>query len=433
VSGIDKTMVGLGNVDNTSDANKPVSTATQTALDLKANLASPTFTGTVSGIDKTMVGLGNVDNTSDANKPVSTATQTALDLKANLASPTFTGTVTAPYFNGDGSGLTNIISTEATNTINSKITEDSTTSTSVYPTFVTASSGDLPLKVASNKLSFNPSTGSLTATIFNGNLNGEALKANNILLGSAGEIPYQYDLSTTRFIPVGTSGQILKSNGTLAPSWVDLNSITIDVPEATETVKGGVKISGDLTGSTYDNLTIANDKITSGKILNANVTYSKIQNVSPNRILGNTSSSSASIQEVEVTGTGKVALNDGPTFINPSLGNASATSLSLSQLTFGFKEVTSSSYSIADNDPDYIKFSPSGTGINSIILPTAVQKAGKRIVITSSLKSVNILASNGETLNGSNGISFAPADSYSVIVVFSDGSNWIIESLRPSN
>ncbi|MFC2097999.1 beta strand repeat-containing protein, partial [Bacteroidota bacterium] len=31
------------------------------------------------------MGLGNVDNTSDANKPVSTATQTALDLKANTA------------------------------------------------------------------------------------------------------------------------------------------------------------------------------------------------------------------------------------------------------------------------------------------------------------------------------------------------------------
>ena len=65
-------------------------------LVLKANLASPTFTGTVSGITKTMVGLGNVDNTSDASKPVSTAQQTALDLKADLASPTFTGTVSAP-------------------------------------------------------------------------------------------------------------------------------------------------------------------------------------------------------------------------------------------------------------------------------------------------------------------------------------------------
>ena len=43
-----------------------------------------------------MVGLANVDNTTDANKPVSTAQQTALGLKANLASPTFTGTVVLP-------------------------------------------------------------------------------------------------------------------------------------------------------------------------------------------------------------------------------------------------------------------------------------------------------------------------------------------------
>jgi len=101
-TGITKSDVGLANVDNTTDANKPVSTATQTALDLKlasataattyetitnvalkAPIASPTFTGTVAGITSTMVGLGNVDNTSDANKPVSTATQTALDLKVD--------------------------------------------------------------------------------------------------------------------------------------------------------------------------------------------------------------------------------------------------------------------------------------------------------------------------------------------------------------
>jgi hypothetical protein len=97
VSGIDATMVGLANVNNTSDENKPISSATQTALDLKANasdvstslalkapILSPTFTGTVSGITATMVGLGNVNNTTDANKPISTATQTALDLKGTV-------------------------------------------------------------------------------------------------------------------------------------------------------------------------------------------------------------------------------------------------------------------------------------------------------------------------------------------------------------
>ena len=55
-----------------------ITTATQTALDLKAPLASPTFTGTVSGITKTMVGLGSADDTADTAKPVSTAQATAI-------------------------------------------------------------------------------------------------------------------------------------------------------------------------------------------------------------------------------------------------------------------------------------------------------------------------------------------------------------------
>ena len=54
-----------------------------TSINLKANIESPTFTGTVKGITKAMVGLANADNTSDIDKPVSTATQTALDVKAN--------------------------------------------------------------------------------------------------------------------------------------------------------------------------------------------------------------------------------------------------------------------------------------------------------------------------------------------------------------
>ncbi|MFM7990092.1 MAG: hypothetical protein ACKPKO_63335 [Candidatus Fonsibacter sp.] len=74
-------MVGLGNEDNTSDASKPVSTATQNALNLRAPIASPAFTGTVTGITKVTVGLSDVDNTSDANKPKSSATELAFNQK----------------------------------------------------------------------------------------------------------------------------------------------------------------------------------------------------------------------------------------------------------------------------------------------------------------------------------------------------------------
>ena len=51
----------------------------------KAPLKNPAFTGTVTGITKAMVGLGNVDNTSDDNKPVPLAWQNALNAKADIS------------------------------------------------------------------------------------------------------------------------------------------------------------------------------------------------------------------------------------------------------------------------------------------------------------------------------------------------------------
>ena len=111
-----KSALGIDNVDNTSDADKPISTAAETALagkvDKETNKSLMTAdehtklsgietgaqvntvtgvkgsneaeyrTGNVS-ITKGNVGLGNVDNTADADKPISTAAQTALDGKVD--------------------------------------------------------------------------------------------------------------------------------------------------------------------------------------------------------------------------------------------------------------------------------------------------------------------------------------------------------------
>ena len=54
-------------------------------LAAKAPINNPNLTGTVGGITKAMVGLENVDNTTDANKPVSNLTQTALAAKVNTS------------------------------------------------------------------------------------------------------------------------------------------------------------------------------------------------------------------------------------------------------------------------------------------------------------------------------------------------------------
>jgi len=92
-----KADVGLGSVDNTSDADKPVSTATSTALSGK----EPTITaGTTAQyyrgdksfqtLDKTAVGLGSVDNTADSSKAVLSATKLATARSINGVS--FDGT-----------------------------------------------------------------------------------------------------------------------------------------------------------------------------------------------------------------------------------------------------------------------------------------------------------------------------------------------------
>ncbi len=84
--------IGLGNVDNTSDADKPISDATQTALNDKASNTDldnhVNDTNNPHSTTADQVGLGNVDNTSDADKPISNATQTALnDLQQEIPNP----------------------------------------------------------------------------------------------------------------------------------------------------------------------------------------------------------------------------------------------------------------------------------------------------------------------------------------------------------
>ena len=83
---VTKDQVGLGNVDNTSDANKPISTATQNALDqITTDLGNHIDDKeNPHAVTKAQVGLDNVDNTSDLDKPISTATQTALDKKSTV-------------------------------------------------------------------------------------------------------------------------------------------------------------------------------------------------------------------------------------------------------------------------------------------------------------------------------------------------------------
>lgn len=94
---VDGTIVDADINASAAIAQSKVASLT-TDLGLKAPLANPTFTGTVAGVTKSMVGLGNVDNTTDAGKPVSSATQTALDAKLSLSGGTLSGNLASSGF-----------------------------------------------------------------------------------------------------------------------------------------------------------------------------------------------------------------------------------------------------------------------------------------------------------------------------------------------
>jgi hypothetical protein len=94
-------------------------------------LTSPVI-NTPTGITKSDVGLENVNNTSDADKPISTATQTALDLKAAIASPALTGTPTAPTATA-GTNTTQIATTAYADTaVSSAITNHNSDTENVH-------------------------------------------------------------------------------------------------------------------------------------------------------------------------------------------------------------------------------------------------------------------------------------------------------------
>jgi len=117
------------------------------------------------------------------------------------------------------------------------------------------------------------------ATTFVGQFIGNADTAGiatNLKGGSASQIPYQTAADTTAFIPNGTSGQLLQSNGTLAPSWVNATGLSVsranyaDNAGISTNLKGGSASQIPYQSSANTTAFIPNG--TSGQLLQSNGT-----------------------------------------------------------------------------------------------------------------------------------------------------------------
>jgi hypothetical protein len=86
----------------------------------------------------------------------------------------------------------------ATNATNTAITDNTSSSATWYPTIVSATTGNLPQTTSSTKLSFVPSTGTLTATAFSGNLPGSNITGSRSISNSV--------------LPAGTILQVVASS-----------------------------------------------------------------------------------------------------------------------------------------------------------------------------------------------------------------------------
>ena len=195
-TGITKSDVGLANVDNTTDAGKPISTATQTALDLK--LASATAATTYETI-------------------------TNVALKAPLADPTFTGTVTLPSTTSIG----DVSSTELSylNNVTSAIQTqlDGKVDESLFDTkgdILVASADNTPAKLAAGT-------------------NGYLLTANSAAANGVEWAAAPVSLPTQ----TDNSGKYLTTDGTTA-SW---GTLVVPITTGTSTVSANTATTIDTT------------------------------------------------------------------------------------------------------------------------------------------------------------------------------------------
>lgn len=247
----DNVLIGLTSVPNASLANSSITVTAGTGL---------SGGGAVSlGSSVTLTNSGVTSITGTTSQVIANASTggVTLSLPQNIAtssSPTFAGMILSGltgYVYANGAGALTASTTipasaisgsipSTTNAVNTGITDDTTTAATKYITWVDATSGNQPQKVTSTKLTFNPSTGDLTATKFVGSGAGLTSIPTSALSSSSVTV---------------TAGSGLTGGGTVALG----NTITLTNAGVTSAVAGtGITVSA-ATGA----VTINNSGVTS--------------------------------------------------------------------------------------------------------------------------------------------------------------------------
>jgi hypothetical protein len=191
-----------------------------------SNITASSATGSVTlSVSGTVPSATNIAGGSAGALVYQTGSGATTTLNIGTTGYVLTSSGTAPQWTAASS----VTAGSATNVGVTSVSSNGT----YYPTFVSATTGSLPVDVNSS-LTFNPSTGVLSSTSFTGagtGLTGTAASltagaATNIASGAAGSLPYQTGAGATSMLALGTSGYVLQAGGS-APSWVAQSTLAV--------------------------------------------------------------------------------------------------------------------------------------------------------------------------------------------------------------
>jgi hypothetical protein len=259
LTGVEKTSNKKTTLTDNSDTFYPTQKAVKTAVDAKENTITAGTTAqyfrgdkTFQTLDKTAVGLSNVDNTSDANKPVSTDTQTALNAKFN--NPTGT---TAQYLRGDGT----VATFPTIPSVTGLVPYTGATSDVNLGTFhLDAAKGTFTHNGSTDTLTSNHTSGSGIGLLITKGGNNEGLKVNKTS-GSGNAATIIGTLEATTLVKTGgTSSQFLMADGStntaVVPTTRTINGYDLSANRTlTASDVGAVATNSAITGATKTKIT----------------------------------------------------------------------------------------------------------------------------------------------------------------------------------
>ncbi len=239
---------------NAATGNVAELTSTGLTANLSNNsITATTFVGALSGTATSATTAGTVTTNAQPNI-TSVGTLTSLGVNGTVTAVAFTANT--GVFTGNGNGLSSIVGANVTGTVPSAtaatnasaLLQNTSTATTVYPTFTTSSANGNSSAVINTSISANLGNASITATTFVGALSGAATTAGTVTTNAQPNITSVGTLTSLGVTGNVTAGNVYANTGTIGASLLTGTLTTAAQPNITSVgTLGNLVVTGNVT------------------------------------------------------------------------------------------------------------------------------------------------------------------------------------------